>query len=87
MIHQVFSWFTSGVDFIIYVSGTTPDFIKSESWREYFDYSHEEGFCDISTWRKENIALTFDIIIEDNKVKNIMFKELKTMWDLFTYDW
>ena len=65
----------------------TSDFIKSESWREYFNYSHEEGICDISTWTKENITLIFDIVIEDNKVKTITFKELKTVWDSFTYDW
>ncbi|MDF2655302.1 MAG: hypothetical protein K0R19_1776 [Bacillota bacterium] len=53
--------------FAMYVNGDQHDFLLSESWKDFFDYSLSEGDISISTWPLVNVKLTFSIVVDIKK--------------------
>lgn len=50
--------------FIMYVSGNEYDFMRSESWREFFAYNGSEGIIDMWCWPQASAKITISIVID-----------------------
>ena len=50
--------------FVMYVSGDQDDFIRSESWCEFFGYDESEGRVNVSMWPSVSAEITISIVID-----------------------
>ncbi|MFZ2538812.1 MAG: PIN domain-containing protein [Oscillospiraceae bacterium] len=63
-------------DLVMYISGDQDDFLRSESWRDFFEYDASERYVDISTWQSVSTRITISIIIDITKNEIISYEPI-----------